>query len=167
MGTPLVRGFDMRLATPDCLPGATHYRADVALHEDIAEALPYLNAELEGADYNHAARVLLWNGGGKRYAFRPRGIAIAPVRDREEADPLARAIIRTVNEIWARRDAIRPRFEGRRPPPTALEIYRLLPRTNCRECGFLSCMAFATAVRSDPSKSALCPHAAITIEGAT
>ncbi|MFY9637706.1 MAG: (Fe-S)-binding protein, partial [Methanobacterium sp.] len=27
---------------------------------------------------------------------------------------------------------------------TAMEIYRLLPKTNCAKCGEASCMAFAT-----------------------
>lgn len=153
----LIRGYDIRLATPDCLPNAEYYRASVTLHEDIGEALPYLNAALEGADYQHDAKVLLWSSDGKRYAFRPREIAIAPVPDREEAERLVRGILRTVNEVWARRDSMKPRFEGTRPLPNVLDIYTLLPRTNCGKCGYLSCMAFAAALRSDPAKASFCP----------
>jgi ArsR family metal-binding transcriptional regulator len=157
MAEELIRGYDLKLVTPDCLPNAEHYRADVALRDDIAEALPFLNAAFDGGDYSHEAKVLLWNSGGKRYAFRPRVISIAPVADREEADALARAILHTVNGIWERRGALQPKFEGKKPLPGVLEIYKTLPRTNCKACGYPSCMAFASALRSDSEKAALCP----------
>lgn len=153
----LISGFDLKLATPECLPNVEYYRASVNLHDDITAVLPYLNGELEGADYNHDAKILLWSSGDKKYAFRPREIAIAPVQDREEAEKLALIILQTVNEIWNRKDSIEPKFEGKKPPPNVLDIYKLLPRTNCKKCGYLSCMAFAAAVRKDPEKSKLCP----------
>lgn len=158
MPADLIPGFELKLATPDCLPNAEQYRADLALACDIAEALPYMNAELEGADYLREAGVLLWKNGGKKYAFRARAICIAPVSDREEAEALAGDVVRAVNGIWERRGAIQPRFEGRKPPPGVLEIYRALPRTNCRVCGYPSCMAFAGAVRIDPSLADRCPQ---------
>lgn len=156
MTTQLIRGYDLALSTPDCLPTAEYYRASVCLHEEITGALPYLNAELENAEYHHDANVLLWSHEGRKYAFRPREIAIAPVQDREEAERLARGIVGTVNEIWTRKDGINPSFEGTKPLPHVLEIYTRLPRTNCRACGYLSCMALATAARSDPAKLDLC-----------
>ena len=154
----LISGFDMNLATPDCVPNATWYRARINLYDDIAGAFPYLNAELKCADYNNDAKVLLWNNGEKKYAFRPHEIIIAPVHDREEAEKLAYAILQTVNEICDRKDKIEPKFEGRKHLPDVLDIYKVLRRTNCRRCGYLSCIAFATALRSDPSKLLLCPH---------
>lgn len=158
MPLQLISVFDLKLATPECLPNAEYYSASINLRNDIATILPCLNAELEGADYNHGANILLWNNSGKKYAFRPREIAIAPVYDREEAEKLANAILQTVNEIWERRDKIKPKFEGRKRLPDVLDIYKTLPRINCRRCGYLSCIAFATALRSDPSKLPLCPH---------
>jgi len=158
MSLHLITGYDMKLSTPDCFPDAEWYRAEVGLHDNITEALPYLNAELESADYDHAAKVLLWKNDGKKYAFRPVEISIAPVADREEAGLLAGKLIRTVNDIWSRRNGIEPDFEGKKPPPKVLDIYRTLPKTNCRECGLLSCMAFAAALRKDSGKLPLCPY---------
>jgi ArsR family metal-binding transcriptional regulator len=158
MPMPLIRRFNMRLETPDCSPGSAHYLVVLDLEDDITEVLPYLNAELGGADYDHDTKILLWNKDDKKVAFRAFEIAAAPVENREEAERLAKNIVCTVNEIWNRRDKIEPKFAGKKPPPKVLDIFKLLPRTNCRECGFLSCMAFAAALRSDPSKIALCPH---------
>ncbi len=154
----LITGFEMRLSTPDCHPGADWYNAAVDLKEDITEVLPYLNAELKDADYTHKAKVLLWKGNGKMYAFRPDEISISPVEDKEEAGRLADDIICTVNNIWVRREEIEPNFEGKKLPPNVLDIYKLLQRTNCRECGFPSCMAFAAALRKDSARLPLCPY---------
>ena len=158
MSLTLITGYVMTLSTPDCYVDAEWYRATIKLNEDISEALPYINAEIEDADYDHAAKVLLWKKNGKKYALRPTEISIAPVDDREEAAPLADEIIRTVNDIWDRRDKIEPDFEPKPPPPKVLDIYRILPKTNCRECGLPSCMAFAAALRKDPATVSLCPY---------
>jgi ArsR family metal-binding transcriptional regulator len=158
MPEELIRGFEARLAEIDCRPGADWYRALIRLHDDISEALPYLNAELgPSADYNSNSGVLLWKHGGRTYAFRPTEIAIAPVYDNGEAQDLAGSIIETVNDIWKRRGSITPKFEARKPFPNVLDIYRLLPGSNCGKCGLPSCMAFAAELRTDPAKSSLCP----------
>ncbi len=37
---------------------------------------------------------------------------------------------------------------------TGLEIYKLLPKTNCKECGFPTCLAFAMKLaRRAPSST--------------
>jgi ArsR family metal-binding transcriptional regulator len=46
------------------------------------------------------------------------------------------------NQAWARREEIKPKREGRRAP-RPLDVYELLPRTNCGACGEVTCMAFA------------------------
>jgi len=158
MAEPLIRSFELRLATPECFPQATWYRAHVDVDNNISGVLPYLNAELTGCEYDRGASVLLWTEGGRRYAFRPGEIAVAPVADRQEAEGLVERIVGLVNDIWHRRHQIAPSFEGRKAPPNLLDIFRLLPGTNCRECGYPTCMAFAAAVRGDPSKVSLCPH---------
>jgi len=157
MPEQLIQSFDIKLSTPDCSPGADWYRAVVHLPDDITPVLPYLNAQLKDADYDHRAKVLLWMSDNRRYAFRPSEIAVVPVESREEAQKLVHEIISTVNDIWIRRNEIEPNFEGKKPPPPVLAIYKILPKTNCRECGF-TCMAFAHALRVDPAKLSLCPY---------
>jgi hypothetical protein len=41
---------------------------------------------------------------------------------------------------------------------TPLEIYALLPRTNCGDCGISTCLAFAAAVLKEEKRPADCPH---------
>ena len=152
----LIHGYRLDVATPDCFPETTLWRAKVHLDDDIEEALPYLNASLEKCNYDHDTRILLWDDAGRRYAFRQYEIAIAPVEDREEARTVAENVIGMVNDIWSRRHTIIPSFEGKRPPPNLLDIYKLLPRTNCKECGYLTCMAFASDLREGKVEPAQC-----------
>jgi ArsR family metal-binding transcriptional regulator len=159
MSEELILNYEARLAAADCQPGAGWYRVFVKLDDDISEVLPYLNAELEQpTDYRHKDGFLLWKSSDKIYAFRPNEIAITPIFDNEEGLKLATSIIETVNNIWKRRDQITPSFEGKKPLPKVLDILKLIPRSNCKKCGFPTCMAFAAELRADFTKLSLCPY---------
>jgi acetyl-CoA decarbonylase/synthase, CODH/ACS complex subunit gamma len=41
---------------------------------------------------------------------------------------------------------------------SGLEIYKLLPKTNCKDCGFPTCLAFAMKLASKQADLASCPH---------
>ena len=41
---------------------------------------------------------------------------------------------------------------------SGLEIYKLLPKTNCRECGFPTCLAFAMQIAAKKVELSKCPH---------
>ena len=52
---------------------------------------------------------------------------------------------------------------------TGLQIQKLLPKTNCRECGSNTCMAFAMKLAAKKAEIAECPYAseeAIRVLGA-
>ena len=89
----------------------------------------------DSCQYNHKARVLIWRNGERRYAFRPFEISAAPVEDRDEAISVITEVVTMVNQTWQERDTITPSF-AEKEPPRVLDIYRLLPGTNCRKCGY-------------------------------
>ena len=41
---------------------------------------------------------------------------------------------------------------------SGLDIYKLLPKTNCKECGFATCLAFAMALAQKKASLDKCPH---------
>jgi len=41
---------------------------------------------------------------------------------------------------------------------TGLEVFKLLPNTNCRECGFATCLAFAMRVAAKKIEAESCPY---------
>ena len=41
---------------------------------------------------------------------------------------------------------------------TGLDIYKLLPKTNCKECGFPTCLAFAMKLAQKGTELSKCPY---------
>ena len=153
---PLIGDYHLELFSPPCLPGAPSWSARVTLESDIEAVLPYLNGQLEGAEYEPAAKVLVWKDQRYKFAFRPREIKTGPAQDREEAQGLVDRAIALANDIWRDRERFAPRYD-KRPTVNLMQIYRLLPRTNCGQCGTGTCMAFAAALREGDTELACCP----------
>ncbi len=42
--------------------------------------------------------------------------------------------------------------------PTAIEFFKMLPKTNCGDCGFPTCLAFAMQLANQKTKLDDCPH---------
>ena len=41
---------------------------------------------------------------------------------------------------------------------SGIQIYKLLPQTNCKDCGFPTCLAFAMKLAAKQVELDLCPH---------
>ena len=41
---------------------------------------------------------------------------------------------------------------------SGIQIYKLLPRTNCKDCGFPTCLAFAMKLAAKQVELSSCPH---------
>ncbi|MBW2090483.1 MAG: Fe-S cluster protein, partial [Deltaproteobacteria bacterium] len=63
---------------------------------------------------------------------------------------------REINDVWDKRDTIEPSYESA-PRPSIMEILKLLPKTNCKECGQPTCMVFATQVAEGAKGPEDCP----------
>jgi len=153
----LVHGYSFELIGLPCMPGANKWSAKAHLQDDITEVLPYLNAELKGADYDHNLKVLIWEDKGRIYAFRPHEIATASVESRDEGRRLIDDLVTVVNKIWNRRHKIEPNLKWKELP-SIMDIYKLLPKTNCKECSYLTCMAYAADLREGGTELPQCPH---------
>jgi len=124
---------------------------------DISPALPYVNAELGGWDYDQINQVLLLKmSDGKWITLHPQKIAIRGARDLAEVKALLAWIQGQVNGIYARRDAIAPRYVSQ-AGLKVMEILKLTPMTNCKACGFAACMAYAAALREGEIRLEDCP----------
>ena len=152
----IIEDYDLEVFTPPCDPGAERFSARALLLTDISEALPYLNATLRGAIYNQVANALTWKKGGHNLAFHPYEIATSNVEDREAAIKELEGLIELVNRTWERRGEITPDHTTRQRP-TAMALYKLLPGTNCRECGQPTCWNFALKLVAAQVELILCP----------
>ena len=74
--------------------------------------------------------------------FYPDRVMITQVRDVDEGLELLEAVKDLVNQCWEQRDTIQPVTALRRAP-RPLDVWSLLPQTNCKQCGEATCMAFS------------------------
>jgi len=138
-------------ATKEVLHGIATFDAD------LAPALPYINAELGGWDYDQRNQVLLLKlSAGKWITLHAHEIAIRGIRDLDEAHTLLAWIQACINDIYERRGQIEPRYTSQ-AGLKVMEIMKFLPMTNCKACGYATCMAYAAALREGETTLNDCP----------
>jgi ArsR family metal-binding transcriptional regulator len=139
-----------------CIADSARLRLIAHFSGDVAKALPYLNGEFLQGSYVPAMPVFTYMDGHRMVSlFRDR-IGIAKADDIVDAWASLERVRCLVNDVWARRAEITPSTETRRRPP-ALEIYKRLPGTNCKQCGEATCMAFAWAMWRGDAEPRDCP----------
>ena len=152
----LIRDYTLEMVQAKCHPGENIWSVRVHLEQDIGDALPYLNAVFDAKFYDHDHKAITFDHEGRHYSMRPKEIGIFRVEDTDDAAAAAKATVERINDIWSRHGEIEPRCEGR-TQPFLMDIYRLLPRTNCGKCGRPTCMAFAADLREGKAGAGECP----------
>jgi len=130
-----------------CVADGTKIRLIAHISGDLTEVFPYMNAVMRDASYNRNGLTFTFMDGYRMISLYPRRIAVAKADEIVDAWRTLEAIRQRVNETWARRAEITPSYEMREKPP-ALEIFKRLPRTNCRACREQTCLAFAVKLWS-------------------
>ena len=69
-------------------------------------------------------------------------ITLTKIDDENEAEEILKWLQNLVNETYQNRDKIEPNY-SKGADLKALDIFRLLPGTNCKKCRELTCLAFA------------------------
>ncbi len=152
----LIQTYLFDIFTPPCNPGAERFAARASLTVDISEVLPYLNASLPGAIYMPEANALTWKKGGHVVSFHAFEIAISDVEDREAAKEELQELVTLVNHTWVNRSGI-IKDTSTRKRPAPMQIYQLLPNTNCKECGEATCYSFALKLAAGQRSLEECP----------
>lgn len=125
-----------------CIADPEKIRVVVDVSGEIHEAFPYLNATLKGCIYNHQALTLTLKQGDKLITLHAHHITLAKIDDEKEAEEMLKWLQDLVNETYQNRNKIQPDYTMRQElKPT--DIVKLLPGTNCKGCGLLTCQAFA------------------------
>lgn len=118
------------------------FEAIAYLSVDISPALPYLNATQRSGTYFPDVPAFSWRLDTHKVGFWPDRIAAEHLESREQAKEVIDRLVKLVNDTWEKRKDLEPdtdTHENLQP----LELFRLLPRTNCKECGEASCFNFA------------------------
>lgn len=152
----LLRTYRKEIFRPECNPSFQSLHCIAHLKDDVSDVLPYLNAALGGDTYTHEPPTVTFKLHGKLITVSGNRIAINALKDEDEADKILDWIKREINEIWDNRESIEPSFQGA-SKPKVFEILKLLPKTNCRECGQPTCMVFASLIAEGAKGPNECP----------
>lgn len=111
----------------------------------LAEVLPYL-ATLPGVvAYNPERPALTFRRQPGLLTLYAERITFTQVGNVAEGLALLAALVEAINATWEQRAELVAVRERRRPA-RPLDVYALLPQTNCKQCGEATCMAFAFAL---------------------
>jgi ArsR family metal-binding transcriptional regulator len=123
----------------------------------IDAVMPLLNATLPNViSYYPLAGVMSLRRRPGLITLYPQRVQITQVDDVDDGLRMLVAVRDLLNQTWARRDQIEPKTETRRIP-RPLDVYELLPRSNCRGCGAATCMAFAFGLLENRYDLHQCP----------
>ena len=108
----------------------------------LDDVLPYL-ATLPGViAYNPETLTLTFRRNPGFMTLYSDKVYITQIKDIQEGLELFRALVDAINATWeGRADLVAMAAFRRAPRP--LDIWTLLPQTNCRQCGEETCLAFA------------------------
>jgi DNA-binding CsgD family transcriptional regulator/ArsR family metal-binding transcriptional regulator len=133
------------------------------LDDDLSPLFPYINAVADHAQYYERPVYIKFLLFDRLCAFHPRQGAFAPVRDMAEALAFLPQLLDFIVDLSRRSPGLVPNHKKYKPV-SALDIYRLLPGSNCRICGYATCMAFAAALSRQRTSMVQCPHLASPME---
>jgi ArsR family metal-binding transcriptional regulator len=156
----LLKGYKKEIFRPECNPSFTSLHCFAHLDEDIREVIPYLNTVLGGSACTEDPPSVMFQIHGRLIAVHPRKIAINALRDELEADKVLDWLREMINDAWDRRNEITPSY-GVTPKPQIIKVLRLLPKSNCGECGQPTCTVFSSLVVQGAKGSGDCPKISI------
>ena len=87
----------------------------------------------------------------------PEWCLITPVKNLNDARQKTFELIEYLNGIVQKKDLIVPSYKKFKQK-SVMEILRLLPLTNCTDCGFKTCMAFAAMLSKQQTNPGRCSY---------
>jgi ArsR family metal-binding transcriptional regulator len=141
--------------TLPCLADPEKIRVIAEIPDEIHEVFPYLNATLKGCVYNHPANTLTIRKDQKLITLHVLHITLAKIDDEKEAEEILKWLKDLINETYEKRDQIEPNY-SMAAELKALDLFKLLPGTNCKRCGEPTCLAFAVKLAGRDAEIAKC-----------
>lgn len=142
----LIDDYRLEMVEPGCHPGTGNFGVRVSFTADISPVFPFLNAVWKNGWYDKENHIFIWGDTRQRYAFRSHEIRIGRVEDPQDGSRTAAGIVEKVNGVWIDRANITPRYTEK-SIPAVIELYTLLPKNNCKDCGRVTCLVFASDLR--------------------
>ena len=151
----MLKNYSFETMLPECNTFAETINAIASLSEDIGEVLPYLASVIKLCSYDNDTKTLTFKQNGKAIAMYPRQLAVTKLRDREEAKQVLDELKDLINSTYDKRGNIQPCYK-KGGELKYLDVFKLLPGTNCGECGQPTCLAFAAKLVQQEVNVARC-----------
>lgn len=127
--------------------------------QDVRCLFPYINSILDNAVYYEQPEHVRFLFKGYRCRVYPEITVAYFFESRITATEFASDLIVYLNDIYKQRESITPNHEQIKHVPI-IDILKVLPKNNCRECGYLTCTAFAAALVRGKIAADKCPSLA-------
>ncbi|HAA89658.1 MAG: Fe-S cluster domain protein [Thermoanaerobacterales bacterium 50_218] len=146
----MIKDYTLEWKYLPCHIGTQLLVAKIKADQDLSELLPYLNAVAEKARYQPKFNWLRFIFRGYPHkraakwtvAVQGNEISVRRFKDKEQVKEICAELIKYLNDIEQKKETITPSYKEWEQPQ-AIEIYKHLPKTNCRKCGEPTCMSFA------------------------
>lgn len=130
-----------------CTTAGNKIKIIADLSRDVSDIFPYLNSHIKSSMYNKRAVTFTFKVGQKLITLFPNRLTITKLLNETDAYEMMDYVQNLVNEVDENRANIEPSDEMRKPP-SPIEIYKNLPKLNCKKCEEITCMAFASKLLS-------------------
>lgn len=108
----------------------------------LEEVIPYMATLPSVIAYNPITHTLTFRRQPGFLTLYPDKVYITQVKDTEEGLALLDAMKEAVNAVWEKREDLVAVTQAK-STPHHLDIWALLPQSNCKQCGEATCLAFA------------------------
>lgn len=153
----LLQNYTLEVFRSKCQPGMEGIHCFAHLEQDVGAALPFLNSVLGGFEYINNPPSVTFKSQGKLITVHGDKIAINALNSEAEAVKIVEWLKNEINSAWENKGTITPCYTGI-PKPIILEIFKLLPKTNCRECKEATCLVFAIKTAEGIKDQNDCPR---------
>jgi len=150
-----ITGYKIQQTSP-CFTDGSRVRVVASLSRDISELFPYLNAVLRG-DFDQERMLFTCSYGERPIVLQAQQVTVGKTEDMATAGEILDAVVAILNKVAAKRETIvpttLPQFQL-----SPFDIYKYFPRTNCGDCGEVTCLAFAAGVIQGQHTLEQCPQ---------
>jgi ArsR family metal-binding transcriptional regulator len=121
----------------------------------LEEVIPYLATLPSVIAYNPEQRTLTFRRQPGLLTIQSEEVNITQVTDVQQGLNLLAALTESINAVWEHRHELVAVTASKRTP-RPLDVWSLLPQTNCKKCDEATCMAFAVGLLSQTRRLEEC-----------
>ncbi|MFA7468721.1 MAG: (Fe-S)-binding protein [Desulfotomaculaceae bacterium] len=138
-----------------CLADGAKVRVTALWNRDIGALLPYVNAVVKYATFDPERLTITIKYRGCPVILERRRVTLGQLADVDEAEDVMEDLVDFLRRVQDKKSEITP-LNQPKAQPQVQEVIRMLPRTNCGQCGEPTCTAFALKLVLDRQKAENC-----------